>query len=392
MFIKLNISNLLGFLLSIKSIIFINLLIIFKKIFNKNLKVVFFYFPVKSYQSNILELIDELKKENNLDVILAFNRGSSNEVKNYDKAFFLNLGYLKFIHNIDIFLSSYVVYEFPNSLNKIYINHDIYDAPWVNPETEKKLISTLIRYDYIFLSSDIAISDLNKKINQHHNLKNDENKISLINTGYLKLDHVYKNLKEDNTVEESIMLAPTLSSMLIDYNLDKFVDSIIEEILKNDEFKLIYRPHPGDLINKEKKKIIKNIYEKYKNQSNFSLDDNTSYLESYKKSKILVTDFSGTAYTYAFSKLRPVIFFSKNEEKLKKSELNELFYFKDRDIVGKIIQDIDRLNEEIYSINKLINQYSTEIDLLRSKRIKFFKMSIEQNLLSLKNILNVKKK
>tara|TARA_B100001057_G_C22865499_1_gene956314 strand:+ start:3549 stop:4721 length:1173 start_codon:yes stop_codon:yes gene_type:complete len=389
---KLNISNLLGFLLSIKSIIFINLLIIFKKIFNQNLKVVFFYFPVKSYQSNILELIDELKKENNLDVILAYNRGSSNEVKNYDKAFFLNLGYLKFIHNIDIFLSSYVVYEFPNSLNKIYINHDIYDAPWVNPETEKKLISTLIRYDYIFLSSDIAISDLNKKINQHHNVKNDENKISLINTGYLKLDHVYKNLKENNTVEESIMLAPTLSSMLIDYNLDKFVDSIIEEILKNDEFKLIYRPHPGDLINKEKKIIIKNIYEKYKNQSNFSLDDNTSYLESYKKSKILVTDFSGTAYTYAFSKLRPVIFFSKNEEKLKKSELNELFYFKDRDVVGKIIQDIDRLNEEIYSINKLINQYSTEIDLLRSKRIKFFKMSIEQNLLSLRNILNVKKK
>lgn len=389
---KLNISNLLGFLLSIKSIIFINLLIIFKKIFNQNLKVVFFYFPVKSYQSNILELIDELKKENNLDVILAYNRGSSNEVKNYDKAFFLNLGYLKFIHNIDIFLSSYVVYEFPNSLNKIYINHDIYDAPWVNPETEKKLISTLIRYDYIFLSSDIAISDLNKKINQHHNVKNEENKISLINTGYLKLDHVYKNLKENNTVEESIMLAPTLSSMLIDYNLDKFVDSIIEEILKNDEFKLIYRPHPGDLINKEKKIIIKNIYEKYKNQSNFSLDDNTSYLESYKKSKILVTDFSGTAYTYAFSKLRPVIFFSKNEEKLKKSELNELYYFKDRDVVGKIIQDIDRLNEEIYSINKLINQYSTEIDLLRSKRIKFFKMSIEQNLLSLRNILNVKKK
>lgn len=389
---KLNLLKLFRFLLSIKSIIFINLLIIFKKIFNQHLKIVFFYFPVKSYQNNILELIDEIRKENNLDVILAYNKGSSNEVKNYDKAFFLNLGYLKYIQNIDIFLSSYVVYEFPNSLNKIYINHDIYDAPWVNPEIEKNLISTLVRYDYIFLSSDIAISDLKKKINQYQNIKSNENKISLINTGYLKLDHVYKNLKENNLVEESILLAPTLSSMLIDYNLDKSVDSIIEEILKNDKFKLIYRPHPGDLINKEKKTVIKNIYEKYRNQSNFSLDDNTSYLESYKKSKILVTDFSGTAYTYAFSKLRPVIFFSKNEEKLKKSELNELFYFKDRDTVGKIIQDIDRLNEEIYSIDNLIDYYSTEIDLLRSKRIKFFKMSIEQNLLSLKNILNVKKK
>ena len=187
-------------------------------------------------------------------------------------------------------------------------------------------------------------------------------------------------------------MAPTLSSMLADYNLDKFLDSIIEEILKNDKFKIIYRPHPVDLRNKEKKLVIKNIYEKYKNQSKFSLDDNTSYLESYKKSKILITDFSGTAYTYAFSKLRPVIFFSKNEEKLKKSNLNELFYFKDRGTVGKIIQNIDILNEEIYSINKLIKYYSTEIELLRSKRITFFEKSIEQNLLSLKNILNVKKK
>ena len=389
---KLNISKLLNFLLSIKSIIYINLLIIFKKKFNQNLKIVFFYFPVKSYQNNFLELIDELRKENNLDVILAYNKGSSNEVKNYDKAFFLNLGYLKYIHNIDIFLSSYIVYEFPNSLNKIYINHDIYDTPWVNPEIEKKLISTLVRYDYIFLSSDIAISELKKKINQYHNVNSNKNKMSLINTGYLKLDHVYKNLKENNLPEESILLAPTLSSMLTDYNLDKFVDSIIEEILKNHKFKLIYRPHPGDLINKEKKIVIKNVYEKYKGQSNFSLDDNTSYLESYKKSKILVTDFSGTAYTYAFSKLRPVIFFSKNEEKLKKSELNELFYFKDRGTVGKIIQDIDKLNKEINSIDNLINYYSTEINLLRFKRIKFFKLSIEQNLISLKNILNVKNK
>ncbi len=389
---KLNISKLLRFFLSIKSIMFINLLITFKKIFNQDLKIIFFYFPVKSYQNNILELIDEIRKEKNLEVILAYNKGSSKEVKNYDKAFFLNLGYLKYIQNIDIFLSSYIVYEFPNSLNKIYINHDIYDAPWVNPEIEKKLINILVRYDYVFLSSDISISDLKKKINQHPDIKSNKNKISLINTGYLKLDHVYQNLKKNNSAEESILLAPTLSSLLTDYNLDKFVDSIIEEILKNDKFKLIYRPHPGDLINKEKKLVIKNIYEKYRNQSNFSLDDNSSYLDSYKKSKILITDFSGTAYTYAFSKLRPVIFFSKNEKKLIKSELNELFYFKDRGTVGKIIQNIDRLNEEIFSIEKLINYYSTEIDLLRSKRIKFFKMSIEQNLLSLKNILNVKKK
>jgi len=47
---KFNISKILRFLLSIKSIIFINLFIRIKKKLNKDLKIVFFYFPVKSYQ------------------------------------------------------------------------------------------------------------------------------------------------------------------------------------------------------------------------------------------------------------------------------------------------------------------------------------------------------
>jgi len=387
---KLIISKILKFLLSIKSIIFINLFIGFKKFLNKDLNIIFFYFPVQSYQGNILDLIDEIKKERNIEVILGYNRGSSSEVKNYNKAFFLNLGYLRYIYNISIFLSSYVVYEFPNSLNKIYINHDIYDAPWVNPDKQENLIKTLGKYNYIFLSSNIAILDLQKKINQYPDAIINKKNFSLINTGYLKLDHVYQNLKDDDSIEDSILLAPTLSSMLTDYNMDKFLDSLIEEILKNTKFKIIYRPHPGDKNNK-KKHIIKNICEKYKDRSNFFLDDNISYLDSYRRSKILITDFSGTAYTYAFSKLRPVIFFSSNESNLIKSDFSDLFFFKDRLEVGKIVQNIDSLNEEIYSIDEQIDIYSNKIELLRSKRIKFFNTSIEQNLLNLRNILNVKK-
>ena len=112
---NLKISRIFRFLLSIKSVLFINLLIEIKKFLNKDLKIMFFYFPVKSYQDNILELIDEIKKEKNIDVILGYNLGSSNEIKNYNKAFFINLGYLRFIKKIDIFLSSYVVYDFPSS-------------------------------------------------------------------------------------------------------------------------------------------------------------------------------------------------------------------------------------------------------------------------------------
>lgn len=385
-------SKILRFLLSIKSIFSINLFIKFKKIFNKDLKIIFFYFPVRSYQDNILELIDEIKKEKNIEVILGYNLGSANEVKNYEKAFFINLGYLKFIKSVDIFLSSYVVYDFPDSLNKIYINHDIYDTPMVNLEKEKNLINALNKCNYIFLSSEIAISSLQKKFNQHTENKIKDNKPLLINTGYLKLDHVYEKLKNNPSEEDTILLAPTLSSMLTEYNLDEFLDSIINEILHNTHFKIIYRPHPGDKVKIKKRFMINNIYEKYRDNKNFSLDSNISYLDSYKKSRILITDFSGTAYTYAFSKLRPVIFFSKNENNLLKSNFSDLFFFKDRTEVGKIIQNIDNLNEEIYSINKQVEFYSNKISLLRSERINFFKNSIEQNLLNLKKILNVENK
>ena len=383
-------SKLLRFLLSIKSVLFINLSIRFKKFFNKNLKIIFFYFPVRAYQDNILELVNEIKKNKNIEVILGYNLGSSNEIKSYEKAFFINLGYLRFIKYIDIFLSSYVVYNFPKSLNRIYINHDIYDTPMVDFEKEKSLIDTLNKCNYIFLSSDIAISALQKKINHYTDKTKEDKKPLLINTGYLKLDHVYKKLNNDQISEDSVLLAPTLSSMLKDYNLDEFLDRIIKEILENTDFKIIYRPHPVDKIDKEKSLIINNIFEKYQHNKKFSLDSNISYIDSYKKSKILITDFSGTAYTYAFSKLKPIIFFSKNENELMKSNLKELFFFKDRLNVGRIVQNIDNLNEEIYSISSQIEFYENKIKLLRSERIKFFENSIEQNLINLKKILKIK--
>ena len=381
-------SKIVRFLLSLKSVLFINYLILFKKIFNRKLKIIFFYFPVKVYQDNILDLVNEIKKDKNIEVILGYNLVSADEIKSLEKTFFINPGYLKFLKYIDIFLSSYVVYDLPKSLNKIYINHDIYDTPMVNVENEQNLINNLIKCNYIFLSSEISISALQAKIDQYTDKIKVNKKPKLINTGYLKLDHVHKQINKENLKEDSILLAPTLSSMFKEYNLDEFLDKIIKELLDNNDFKIIYRPHPGDKINRQKSLVIKNIFEKYQHNERFSLDNNVSYLDSYKRSKILITDFSGTAYTYAFSKLRPIIFFSKNENKLIKSSLSELFFFKDRLNVGLISQNIDNLNKEIYSINDQIKFFENKIRSLRSERIKFFENSVEQNLINLKKILN----
>ena len=49
------------------------------------------------------------------------------------------------------------------------------------------------------------------------------------------------------------------------------------------------------------------------------------------------------------------------------------------------VKDIKKLMQD-----KEIEFYSNQISLLRSERIKYFKNSIEQNIMNLKNILNVK--
>ena len=377
------------FVLSIFSIIRINFYISKTKKRNKETKIIFFYFPTKVYQDNLIDLINQIKKEPNLEVILGYNAGTSREIKKLSNSFFLNLGYLKFIKNINIFLSSYVIYNFPISENKVYINHDIYDAPMVNQDKEEELINSLNKCDYIFLSSEISVENLQNKFEKYLKNKKNINNTKLINTGYLKLDHVSKKIFGKKNIQDSILLAPTLSSMFLEFNISSMLESLIEKILNENEFKLIYRPHPGDIKNQIQQKRIKEIQRKFKKNENFYLDDDISYLKSYQRSKLLITDFSGTAYTYAFSTLKPVIFFSKNEQNLSNSEYNNLYFFKDRKSVGKIVTDLDKMSNQIKDVINDCEVFAEKIKQLRTNRIKYFNCALEQNLYNIKKILEI---
>ena len=74
-------SKIVRFLLSLKSVLFINYFILFKKLFNRKLKIIFFYFPVKVYQDNILDLVNEIKKDKNIEVILGYNLESDETMR-----------------------------------------------------------------------------------------------------------------------------------------------------------------------------------------------------------------------------------------------------------------------------------------------------------------------
>jgi len=380
--------NLTKIISLIKTIL--SLIKIFLKIKNNNNKIILFYFPVKAYYQNIIDISERLKKNKNLNLFLIYNNSSREIINNNKNSYFLDINYLKFIpfsnfflKRVDLFISSYVNYVFLPKSKNIYICHDIADSPMVNANQEEEIFLSLAKLHYIFLSSTIVVEYFRNKFLQFGHSVNDIPQ--LINTGYLKLDKVMKELKKIKNTKNHILLTPTFSGQMKNYNMSSKLDIIIDNILNIGE-KIIFRPHPLDLTLKGNLKNIKKIIEKYENNSNFFYDNSHSYMDSYSKAKILITDFSGTAYTFAYSTLRPVIFFSKNENKFAKTKIANLFYYKDRAFVGLVSQNINQLLNSISKINKKKDYNKNKIFNLRKKRIKYVNVSLDQTIIQILKI------
>jgi hypothetical protein len=381
----MKLSKIISLVKTILSLIKISL-----KIRNNNKKTIFFYFPVKAYYQNIIDISERLKKGRNLNLFLIYNKSSYEILKNNKNAYFLDINYLKFIpfsnfflKRVNLFISSYVNYVFLPETKNIYICHDIADSPMVNSNLEKKIFLSLGRLHYIFLSSSTVVEYFRGKFLQFgHNINNIP---ALINTGYLKLDKVMKELNKIKNTKSHILLAPTFSGQMRNYNMSSKLDIIIDNILHLDE-KIIFRPHPLDLTPNGKLKDIRKIVEKYKNNSNFFYDNSHSYMDSYSKAKMLITDFSGTAYTFAYSTLRPVLFFSKNENKFSKTKIADLFYYQDRLSVGLVCQNIKQLLKSIAKINEIKDYNKNKIFNLRKKRIKYVNRSLDQTIMQILKI------
>ena len=378
----LNLKNIKKYFLTTVNIF--KIFYISNKLFKRNnsIKFIFFYFPVRAYQKNIIELVNQLNKKRNIKAYLIYNSQSSKELAFKKNSFFIDFGYFRFVPFVNYFLSrinyiisSYVNYIFlPNTIN-IYISHDIYDTPMVNKEIENKLFTELSKLDYIFVSADIVKDYFEKKFVEYSDSKK-KNNTKIINTGYLKLDHVCRELKLIKNKPNQILIAPTASKHYQSINLSFHINKIIQFLLQK-KYQVIYRPHPMDLTYKGNHKLIKKINQRFKNDDNFFLDISNSYLESYSKSFILITDFSGTAYTYSFSQNKPVIFFSYNENEIIKKELSKLNYFIDRKKIGYIVNNFTVLNQKLKKIQKNNILFGKKIDKLKKIRIKNFGNSLK---------------
>jgi hypothetical protein len=342
-----NLQTFIKIYLSFITIFKINFLIIKNKI--KKKRVIIFFHPSKDIFSanDYLKSIFEHEQDFEILFLNSYFQIRYNNRENYTLNKLIPL-----IICPDFFVTNNVSDFFPLFTQKIYIHHDIYDGPLTSAERKIGLKKRLAKYDYLFVSNYIS-----KKI--FENLFNGENKIPKIKQiGYLKLDFLLSKYKIKKC--KTIIIAPTTYVPFKEFSCINYLEKIISHLIKYTDCKVYLRPHPADRKDINIKKIVK----KFKTKKNFFLDIKNNYAELYTNSCLMISDISGTAYTYSFLTKNPVIFFSPNEKKIKANGYDKLSLFRDRNKIGKIYKNTDMFK----SINKVINKnYKQNIIKLMSK-------------------------
>ena len=359
-------------LLMIFSIIFnlfitikINLLIVFLKF--KKKKIIFFYHPRKNLTLMHTYYIEYIFRNYSKEYYIIYGHEAESKInKNY---IYIKQGYLRFLFLIDVFVSNNICDKFPNNCQKIYIHHNLYDDPWVPRNMEKEMCQRLLKYNFIFVGTGDSVTRVNDmfvryKFNFRPIIKE---------VGYAKLDYLLNHSKENQKKKDSILIAPTGIDGFPELSIIAKIEKIIDNLLVETNFLIILRPHPRDRTNK------KYLYlkEKYNNNDRFSFDISENYFHTYSRSKLMITDMSGTAYTFAFLILSPVIFLSTNEKKIGENEYTNYSFYLDRNKIGKVIFDEKEILNTVRLIFKDYPLYEKNIFKIRSRMKYLNKSKIE---------------
>ncbi len=155
-------------------------------------------------------------------------------------------------------------------------------------------------FDTVFASNDLIYQEIRGQ-EAVYGLKEK----TILKYGYGLIDHMIseydsQELRENNP--KIILIAPS-------WQEDNIMESCIDEILQNllgRGYHIILRPHPQYVRHfGEKLKAMENRYSEY---SDFTLQTDFSSNDTVFNADILMTDWSGIAYEYSFTTLKPTLF------------------------------------------------------------------------------------
>jgi len=192
-------------------------------------------------------------------------------------------------------LNNFHIRKTANNVNHIYVFHAINSIHMIYTK------EAFNHYDTIFCVGPHHIEEL-KTTEKIYDLPPKK----LVPVGYYWLEEINKKYflsapkrKHD---EKKVMIAPSWSAQNI---METCINGIVPKLLSAGYY-VVVRPHPE--FAKRKKYLLGNVAENYKHEQKFELETNLASELNWYDSDILITDWSGISFEFAWGMEKPVVF------------------------------------------------------------------------------------
>lgn len=192
----------------------------------------------------------------------------------------------------------------------------------------------------------------------------------LVEVGYPLIDEIradYVSMPHEEKTKKKILVAPS-------WQPDNIVDSCLEELLdqlKGKNYEIIVRPHPQEVrLKQDYMNALKQKYESDNIEIQTDFSSNNPIIDA----DLLITDWSGISWEFAFGTLKPILFIATpmkvmnpEYQKIPTVPLNILL----RDQLGKNLK-LDELEKVPETVEYLLlhkREYSDRIDKLADQYI-----------------------
>ena len=326
----------------------------------ENKDYIVFYDSFSVHYSFTKPIIQELNKRTESSIILIVGEKNHpalvNKNSNIEVIFISNKATVLFkLLKIKLMLtpSSYFSKKFkPKNVNLVHMFHSIVSMHYIYGD------GAFDAYDTFFAVGPHHMKEL-KRTAVIRGWKEKE----FLEIGYPKIQALVKEQSE-NTKSENIrvLFAPSWG----EYNLLKIHGVEIVNRVLSLGHEIVVRPHPHSFMYDNE--TIKQIKEIEKNNTKCKIEDsNFAAFESFKKADILISDYSGAAYEFAFGLLKPVLFIDV-PKKISSLSKEQLEYLPMEVTCRENIGAVTTMNDFIVNFNKLIDNTHNWEETLKNVR------------------------
>ena len=161
-------------------------------------------------------------------------------------------------------------------------------------------IGSMDHFDTVFCTGKHQKEEI-EKTESVYNLP----KKNLVEWGYSLLDKMredYSHIEQSDSSQKSILIAPSWQKdNIVDVCLEKMLDA-----LKDKGYRITVRPHPQHVRHQPEK--MEQLKERYADNDNIEIQTDFSSNSTVFKADMMITDWSGIAYEYAYTTCKPVLF------------------------------------------------------------------------------------